>query len=82
LQEQAAKCNSPAFAPRKNFHWRLGRRTPQRIHRHLESRIKIPSVLRVQLFLYLTLSFEQVVISSFDISCANFAFMSSNSFNS
>ena len=61
LQEQPAQRNAAAFAAGKNFHWRVRRRTAQRIHRHLQPRIKVPGVQMIQLLLHLALPLEQLV---------------------
>ena len=51
LQQQLAQSNSPFFAAREVCHHLVARRAPQRVHRLLELRVEIPSVLRVELFL-------------------------------
>ena len=61
LQEQPAQRHSAAFAAGQNLHRRIRRRTPQRIHRHLEPRIEIPGILMVELLLHLALPLEQRV---------------------
>ena len=58
-KQQTAQRDAAAFAAGQDFHRRVGRRTAQRVHRHLEPRIEIPRVLMVEFFLHFALPFEQ-----------------------
>ena len=49
------------FAAGQDFHRRVGGRTAQRIHRHLQPRVEIPGVEMIQLLLHLALALEQLV---------------------
>src|ERR1051325_985254 len=61
LQQQTTESDAPAFTSGQNSNFSVRRRTAQRVHRHLQTRVEVPRVLVVQLFLHLALSREQLI---------------------
>src|SRR5678816_2023469 len=60
LQQQAAQRNSALLSTGKNRNTRVGRGTTQRIHRHFQPRVEVPSTNSVQFFLNCSLTFEEL----------------------
>jgi hypothetical protein len=59
LQQEPAQRNPAQLAARENLDRRFRRRTPERIHRHLEPAVEVPRIRRVESFLNISLLFEQ-----------------------
>ncbi len=60
-QQQTAEGYPPFLTAGQNIDQRVGRRTAQGIHGHVKAGIKIPAIQRVQFFLNLTLTGNEIV---------------------
>ena len=61
LQQQTAQCHTSALTSREVLHHSILVRATQCIHRTLQFRVDIPSIMRIQEFLHLCLSCQQFI---------------------
>jgi hypothetical protein len=59
FQEQTAKCNPSPFTARQYIHRSRARRAAQSLHCHLQSRVEIPGIGRIELLLNFSLLFQK-----------------------